>query len=275
MKINPYILAIVIICITNYACKGKETKQNHLDDTKNKTAILLDKDTSNLNEQSNIFPQKALDLIEDAIGEQVDVRALDSLQNGVDKNIPPLLDDFYNLKMQGLYKEALSIYEDNTGDILVYLKTTTDKYQFLLEVVDLYNKLYNDETALGKTIELMELSELMAESAILFATNNYIPEHYGHLIYNLFSLYMEAGDWKKAQNQCDKMLNFAIEIEGEKSHAYAIALFNQAMLYAETGKMPYALKKMEESKTVYELAGMKETKEWENCVSMIEEWSTK
>ncbi|WP_163221968.1 tetratricopeptide repeat protein [Bacteroides sp. 214] len=183
-----------------------------------------------------------------------------------------ILEVFNNLKNQKRYEEALSIYEDNEFHFLLYFKTSTAIYEFHLEIIDLYHKYYNESFALKREIELLEFDELIANMVIESAEDNHIPEHYGYLISSLFHSYMETKDWKKAQKQCENMRDFADSMGGKESSAYATALFNQAMLYSEVGNRKKAIEIMLETKQIYELAGMKHTNEWENCLSMLTEW---
>lgn len=196
-----------------------------------------------------------------------------SHQNVVNKKAPSILKEFYNLIGQERYAEALSVYEKNTGDFLVYLKTSTEMFRLHLDVVNLYNKLYDEESALKKSIEILEFSEILTTTAMEFAENEYTPDHYEHLVYTLFSLYMESENWSKAQKQCDNLLVYIAKREGEKSSDYATVLFNQAMLYSKMGNMVNALKTMQISREIYELTGMKNTREWENCTFFIKKWS--
>ncbi|MDR1746669.1 MAG: tetratricopeptide repeat protein [Tannerella sp.] len=217
-----------------------------------------------------VSQQDSLDFIREFLENPAN---LDTVYQRVDKEVPPIIDKFHQLIEDEKYEEAIALYESKKGDIMAFQKTTTEKYEFDKSVKHLYFNLYDENEALQKIIELCEFEETLADFVIETADNGFVPTHYAKLLNEIAELYYIAENNDKALEKLEKLGNFVVATEGKENTDYAAILFNMALLYETTDKSEQAIQKLRDAQIIYEKIGMRDSKEWQNCVDIINKFT--
>ena len=122
------------------------------------------------------------------------------------------------------YREALDIYEQNKGDILVHLGNTTANFEFGEQIIALYAQVLDEEAATAKAIEIRTMNDAMMETVI--AMGGAIPAPYLLNKNLLGQSYYRQGDYAEAFSQMATILS-VLRTQGDTTSAdYAHVVSN-------------------------------------------------
>ena len=126
---------------------------------------------------------------------------------------------------QEKYREAIDVYEQNKGNIHVYLGNTTAIFEFGMQIVnDIYAKVLDEEAINAKAIEILSLNDALMECVI--AMNGNIPALYLSNKNNLAACYYRQGDYKEALAQMTAIFDVMCSQGDTTSADYALITAN-------------------------------------------------
>ena len=179
------------------------------------------------------------------------------------------------------YEEALNFYEGegassrgkNSGDFLVYLKHSTQRYVFFSDVLRrLMQEYKGDDYALEEYISLLQLEKALEDASIEMQADNtgYVPEVYPYVIRDLGMGLVVKGRMDEAQELFSDMVNGVYGLTGDALYANFLGTQYAAQLYILDSKPDWAKitwenfkDYLEDNKTDYD------EEELRNCLESI------
>lgn len=125
---------------------------------------------------------------------------------------------------QEKYREALNIYEQHKGALIVYLGNTTANFEFGQQIIALYAQVLDPEAAAAKAIEIRTMNDLMMESVI--AMGGDIPAPYLSNKNYLAACYYRQGDYREASAQMTIIFSVMCSQGDTTSADYALVAAN-------------------------------------------------
>ena len=169
------------------------------------------------------------------------------------------------------YVDALELYNLNKGDIMIYLETTTNNYEFHRDIVKpLLYKTMKTEDARDEYINILELDLAMTELVISLSDGNNIPIHYEDLLGEFSIAHLFQNNLNKAIELRNKQVEFIKEQGGANSKYYAVSLQFLSGMYYDIEKTEEAIGLMQKAKQIFEQH--KDTESVNYCNKKLNEW---
>ncbi len=151
------------------------------------------------------------------------------------------------------YKEALDFYygdssydseRKNVGDLLIYLKHSTHRFEFYTKVMKpLLLEYKDDDFVLEEYIKMLQLEKAMEDLTISMGDGDsgYVPEVYPHLLAALGTTLVTAGRMDEAQDLFDYFVEGVYRLTGDALFANYSGTYYVAQLYLQDNKPMWAL----------------------------------
>lgn len=191
--------------------------------------------------------------------------------------------EFKRLIDVGKYEEALDFYEGknassrgkNSGDFLVYLKHSTQRYVFYSEVLRPLMQEYRENTyALEESINILQLEKALEDASIQMQTDNtgYVPEVYPRVVMDLGIALAESGKIDDARNLFYDLINGVYGLSGSALLANYIASDYAEKLYLIEGDKEGAIANWNRFKDAIEQSKENyDPEEYELCLNKIKQ----
>lgn len=149
------------------------------------------------------------------------------------------------------YEEALEFYlgegddyiKKNSGDFLVFLKHSTQRYVFFSDVLRrLMQEYKGDDEALDDYINNLQLEKALEDASIDMQADNtgYVPEVYPYVIRDLGMGLVVTGKMNDAQEMFSDMVNGVYGLTGDALYANFVGTQYAAQLYILDSKPDWA-----------------------------------
>ena len=159
--------------------------------------------------------------------------------------------EFKRLVGADKYEEALEFYlsegddyiKKNSGDFLVFLKHSTQRYVFFSEVLmPLMREYKGDEYALNEYIGLLQLEKALEDATIDMQADitGYVPEVYPYVIRDLGFALVDTGKMDEAQDLFNDLINAVYLMTGDALFANFHGTKYAASLYQRKGMKLWA-----------------------------------
>lgn len=150
------------------------------------------------------------------------------------------------------YEKALDVYlgegddyiKKNSGDFLVFLKHSTQRFIFFSQVLlPLMREYRGEEYAVNDYINNLQLEKALSDATIAMSaeTTGYIPEAYPYVIKELGSALVSVGKMDEAQDLFDDYINAIYSQTGDALYANFAGTYYTAHLYLLDDKPDWAL----------------------------------
>ena len=183
--------------------------------------------------------------------------------------------DMYEAALNYYLSEGNDYIKKNSGDFLVFLKHSTQRYVFFSKVLfPLMQEYKGKGFALKEYIDLLQLEKAMEEFVIdiHYGRDDYTPEVYPHVILDLGRSLVRIGKMDEAQELFDDMLSGIYGLTEDALLANYVGTKYAADLYLIDGKPDRALatwdyfkEYLEENKTDYD------ENDFARCMARIDE----
>jgi tetratricopeptide (TPR) repeat protein len=148
------------------------------------------------------------------------------------------------------YEEALDFYlgensqgEKNSGDFLVFLKHSSQRYAFFSKVLfPLLREYREDRAAVDQYLGVLEFERLLEEAAIAMQAegNGYVPEVYPFVLRDLGYCLAAAGRMDEAEDMFDAIVSGVYSLQGDELYAFYCGTGYLARLYFQSGRKDLA-----------------------------------
>ena len=187
------------------------------------------------------------------------------------QSFPSALEEMKSLVEQNKYQEVISMYESDSIQAIIWLYN-----QCIIQNWIHPDKLGLSEQSAQKFKEnapkqyttliriLIDMFEKEAkDNGYFYSIETYME------IFNDSHLYNDSLLLKIAKSMVDNTVNYVAIKTGKQSLVYANVLYIQAKIYRDDKEK--AIKILQETKLIYELANMKNYEEWQNCTDLLDE----
>lgn len=259
---NSIVLSLALVFLTLVSCGQKRTIPENLVGVKRAVAMLDSAVTAMYGwEPRDSTYNHSLDTL--VAGLMNDYHADDPEYKYRDGSIPAIRQSAYDearvtwtefkrLIDADKYEEALEFYlgegddyiKKNSGDFLVFLKHSTQRYVFFSDVLRrLMQEYKGDDEALNDYINNLQLEKALEDASIEMQADNtgYVPEVYPYVIRDLGMGLVVTGKMNEAQEMFSDMVNGVYSLTGDALYANFVGTQYAAQLYILDSKTDWAL----------------------------------